>query len=97
MRATLLHLAPLLALAAAQAAPGGGVPGATLAPTQSPTVTQVNSLQTVGGSTVVVPVVFTQTFAKTALGTWPLGTVVQKGSIGLGSIQGSVGDVKTAS
>jgi hypothetical protein len=93
----LLHFLPVLSLALAQAAPGGGGPESTLAATQSPTVSTVNSLQTVGGSTVAVQVVFTQTFATTALGTWPLGTVVQTGVIGLGTIAGSVGEVKTAS
>lgn len=80
----------LLGLAAAQA------PAATLVATQSPTVTEVTSLQTVAGSVVGVPVVFTQTFAATALGSWPLGTAVRKGTVGLGDISGSVGGVKTA-
>lgn len=93
----LLLLLPLLSLASSQAAPGGGAPVATLAPTQSPTVTQVMSIQTVGGSTVGVEVVFTQTFATTALGTWPLGTDVRSGTIGLGDIAGSIGAVKSAS
>jgi hypothetical protein len=92
----LLPILPLLGLAAAQAAPGGGGPAATLAATQSPTVTQVTSIQTVGGSTVGVEVVFTQTFAMTALGSWPLGTAVRAGTIGLGDIAGSVGGVKSA-
>jgi len=34
---------------------------------------------------------FTQTFAKTALGTWDLGPTPLVGSIGLGNIAGSVG------
>jgi hypothetical protein len=93
----LLLLLPLLSLASSQAAPGGGGPVATLAPTQSPTVTQVMSLQTGGGSTVGVEVEFTQTFATTALGTWPLGTEVRRGTIGLGDISGSIGGVKSAS
>lgn len=64
-----------------------------LAPTQSPTVTQVLSLQIVGDSTIEVQAMFTQTFTKTALGTWPLGTEVKRGTIGLGDIAGSVGGV----
>lgn len=41
-------------------------------------------------------VVYTQTFAQTALGSWPLGTSPLPGTIGLGSIQGQVGVVKSA-
>jgi hypothetical protein len=92
----LLRLLPLLSLSSAQAAAGGGGLVATMAPTQAPTVTQVTSIQTVGGSTVGVAVEFTQTFATTALGTWPLGTEVRKGTIGLGDIVGSVGGAQRA-
>lgn len=91
MHPSTIFIPLLLGLAAAQA------PAATLVATQSPTVTEVTSLQTAaGGSVVGVPVVFTQTFAATALGSWPLGTAVQKGTVGLGDIAGSVGGVKTA-
>jgi len=90
-----LSLAPALthaqAVAGGGAAAGGGVV-ATTAATQSPPVITGPSLQTVGGTTIAVQgVVFTQTFAATALGTWPLGTVVSAGSVGLGTIQGIVG------
>jgi len=88
---TLLSLSLSPRLIHAQAAAGGGVV-ATTAATQSPTVVTGPSLQTVGGSTIAVQgVVFTQTFAATALGTWALGTVVSSGSVGLGTIQGTVG------
>ncbi|KAH8599176.1 hypothetical protein B0O99DRAFT_613207 [Bisporella sp. PMI_857] len=74
-----------------QLAAGGGAVDATIAPTQSPTISKVNYLTTIGGKVTVVPTQFTQTFAKTALGTWPLGATPSAGVIGLGNIQGTVG------
>jgi hypothetical protein len=52
-----------------QLAQGGGLAPTTLAPSQYPVVTNVNQLVTIGGVTTVKAVVFTQTFAATALGT----------------------------
>lgn len=79
-----------ITLVSAQAAAGGGAV-ATTANTQYPTVTTCESLKTVDGTTTVETVVFTQTFAATALGTWAFGNVVSSGSVGLGSISGTVG------
>lgn len=76
-------------------APGGGA-AVTLAPTQSPTVGTWGSLFTVDGTTSVAYVVFTQTFAATALGTWDLGPTPAAGTIGLGTIAGAVGSTKAA-
>jgi hypothetical protein len=81
--------------ASAQIAAGGGGAVTSLVATQSPVVSSLASLETVGGKVTAVQVVFTQTFAQTALGTWPLGTAPKPGTIGLGTIQGEVGVVKT--
>jgi hypothetical protein len=59
------------------------------------TTTLVNSLYTVNGVTTASYGVYTQTFASTALGTWDIGAVPLSGSIGLGTIQGTVGVVPT--
>lgn len=50
-------------------------------------------LQVAAGVTKTVQVPFTQTFAAGALETWVWGTV-KKGEVGMGSIKGTVGDVK---
>ncbi|KAI0994073.1 hypothetical protein K3495_g14110 [Podosphaera aphanis] len=78
-------------------AAGGGGDVHTLPPTQYPTVTVAGSLFTVGTSTSATWKEFTQTFAATALGTWALGPTPRVGTIGLGTLQGSIGDIKTAS
>lgn len=92
----LLSILALLSFATAQAvAPGGGA-AVTLAPTQSPTVGTWGSLFTVDGTTSVAFVVFTQTFAATALGSWDLGPTPGVGTIGLGTIAGTVGSTKAA-
>jgi hypothetical protein len=65
-----------------------------LAASQSPTVGTWGSLYTVGTVTSVSWVVFTQTFASTALGTWSLGATPAAGAIGLGTIGGTVGSTK---
>ena len=62
---------------------------------QYPVVTNAPSLFTLNGVTSANQMVFTQTFASTALGTWDLGPTPGVGSIGLGSIAGTVGRVKT--
>ncbi|KAN0112906.1 hypothetical protein V8E51_005857 [Hyaloscypha variabilis] len=93
--AFLLPLLALLSITTAQAvAAGGGAVSATLAATQSPTVGTWPSLFTVGTETSTTYLVFTQTFASTALGTWALGTTPAAGTIGLGTIVGTVGSVK---
>jgi hypothetical protein len=76
-------------------AAGGGVAATTLANSQYPTVGIYGSLITVGGTTTATFAEFTQTFATTALGTWALGPTPGVGTIGLGSIEGTVGIVKT--
>lgn len=78
-----------------QLAQGGGLAAATIVATQQATVTNVNSLFTLNGVTSASYLVFTQTFASTALGTWPIGATPLSGEIGLGSIQGTVGVVST--
>ncbi|KAF7933936.1 uncharacterized protein EAE98_003645 [Botrytis deweyae] len=91
---TLSLLAFLPTLTYAQAGLGGVV--ATLAATQmATTTTGAPSLYTVGSVTAVsyIPV-YTQTFATTALGTWAIGATPLVGSVGLGTIQGTVGTVK---
>ncbi|TAQ83990.1 hypothetical protein B7494_g7687 [Chlorociboria aeruginascens] len=86
----------LLPLTNAQAAQGGGVvAGVSAAATQYPTLMEGNSLYTVDGTTTASFGPYTQTFAATALGSWPLGATPLVGSIGLGAIQGVVGNVKT--
>lgn len=76
-------------------AAGGGLAATTLAATQQAVVTTAGSLITQGGTTTATWIAFTQTFASTALGTWDLGATPLVGSIGLGTIQGTVGNVKT--
>lgn len=78
-----------------QIAAGGGVAATTLAASQYPSTSIAGSLFTVGGTTSATWKLFTQTFAATALGSWDLGATPAAGSIGLGSIQGTVGNVKT--
>ncbi|KAH8796552.1 hypothetical protein BGZ57DRAFT_11829 [Hyaloscypha finlandica] len=92
-------LLPLIALlsfttADPQAVAAGGGVATTLAASQSPTVGTWGSLYTVGTVTSVSWVVFTQTFASTALGTWSLGATPAAGTIGLGTIGGTVGSTK---
>lgn len=53
-----------------QLAQGGGLAATTLAATQYPIVTTVASLLTVGGTTSTTYIVYTQTFAATALGSY---------------------------
>ncbi|TVY17699.1 hypothetical protein LARI1_G003240 [Lachnellula arida] len=75
-------------------AAGGGVETSAAA-TQYPTETTAGSLFTSNGVTSATWTLFIQTFATTALGSWDLGPSPQAGSIGLGSIAGTVGAVKT--
>ena len=94
---TPLLLLPSLANAAPepQLAQGGGVAATTIAASQYPVVTTANSLFTVNGVTSASYLVFTQTFASTALGTWDIGATPLSGAIGLGTIQGTYGVVST--
>lgn len=78
-----------------QVAAGGGVAATTLAASQYPTTSVAGSLFTVDGTTSATWVLMTQTFAATALGTWALGPTPGVGTIGLGTIQGTIGKVKT--
>lgn len=78
-----------------QIAAGGGAAATTLAATQYPTTSVAGSLFTVDGTTSATWTLITQTFATTALGTWALGPTPGVGTIGLGSIQGTVGKVKS--
>ncbi|POS86699.1 hypothetical protein EPUL_005127, partial [Erysiphe pulchra] len=78
-----------------QVAAGGGIAATTLPPTQYPTVTYAASLYTLGTYTSATWKDFTQTFAATPLGTWALGPTPRIGTIGLGTIQGTVGAVKS--
>jgi hypothetical protein len=94
----LIVLATLLIVpfTSAQIAAGGGVaPAPSLAATQYPTVLNVPKILIQGGVTTSQEVVFTQTFASTALGTWAFPTPAV-GTIGLGEIEGQVGEVKSA-
>ncbi|KAG9232302.1 hypothetical protein BJ875DRAFT_467282 [Amylocarpus encephaloides] len=95
LASTLLAISFLCTLVTAQAAAGGGVSAVPLAPSQYPIVSNVLSLQTIGGVTTAVQIAFTQTFAATALGGWAIGPTPLAGTIGLGSIQGTVGVVKS--
>ncbi|KAF7947141.1 uncharacterized protein EAE97_004390 [Botrytis byssoidea] len=92
---TLSLLAFLPALTHAQAGLGG-VTASSAATQMATTTVAAPSLYTVGSVTTVsyIPV-YTQTFAKTALGTWAIGATPLVGSVGLGTIQGTVGTVKT--
>ncbi|CZR67718.1 uncharacterized protein PAC_17617 [Phialocephala subalpina] len=78
-----------------QVAAGGGIAATTLAASQYPTTSTAGSLFTVDGTTSATWKLITQTFATTALGSWDLGPTPGVGTIGLGSIQGTVGKVKT--
>lgn len=78
-----------------QVAAGGGVVATTLAASQYPISTTAGSLFTVNGVTSATWKLYVQTFATTALGTWELGPTPGVGSIGLGSIAGTVGKVKS--
>ncbi|PQE21031.1 hypothetical protein CJF32_00005487 [Rutstroemia sp. NJR-2017a WRK4] len=88
---TLLLSLALPSLIAAQAALGGGNAGTSAATQMAVTTPDAQSLVTVDGTTTVVVMAYTQTFASTALGTWALGATPLVGSIGLGTIQGTVG------
>ncbi|KAI9742218.1 MAG: hypothetical protein M1818_004118 [Claussenomyces sp. TS43310] len=77
---------------AAQVAAGGGVQGATIA-TQMATTTTAPSLIIAGTGTDVQYVPYTQTF-KTPLGSWAFVTP-SPGTIGLGTIAGAVGTIKS--
>ncbi|EKD20216.1 uncharacterized protein L3040_000547 [Drepanopeziza brunnea f. sp. 'multigermtubi'] len=78
-----------------QLAAGGGVAATTLAASQYPIASTAGSLFTINGVTSATWTLFVQTFATTALGTWELGPTPGVGTIGLGSIPGTVGGVKT--
>lgn len=65
------------------------------AATQMATTSQCRSLVTLNGVTTAQDILFTQTFASTALGTWALGAAPGVGSIGMGGIQGTYGVTKT--
>jgi hypothetical protein len=80
----------------AQVAAGGGA-GVVSSPaaSQYPVVTNAPSLFTLNGVTSATNIQFTQTFASTPLGSWPLGATPLAGAIGLGDIQGSIGVIKT--
>ena len=71
--------------------PVGAAPATTLAPTQMSPVTTVWSATVIGGKTTNVQVAYTQTFAS-APGQGPSPLV---GSIGMGTLTGQVGAVKT--
>lgn len=71
------------------AAVGGGAGAVTQATGQAATTTNAASLITAAGTTTVEWVAFTQTF-NSSLGTWAYPTALS-GSIGLGSISGTVG------
>lgn len=88
---TILLALSLPSLIAAQAALGGGNAGTSAATQMATTTPDAQSLVTVDGTTTVVVMAYTQTFASTALGTWALGATPLVGSIGLGTIQGTVG------
>ncbi|APA16240.1 predicted protein [Sclerotinia sclerotiorum 1980 UF-70] len=92
---TLSLLALLPTLTYAQAGLGGIV--VTSVATQMATTTPgAPSLYTTDGTTTVsyIPI-YTQTFATTALGTWAIGPTPLVGSIGLGTIQGTVRGMKS--
>ncbi|CAL3968538.1 unnamed protein product [Diplocarpon coronariae] len=77
-------------------AAGGGVAAPTVVASQYPISTTAGSLFTVNGVTSATWKLFVQTFATTALDTvWELGATPAPGVIGLGSIAGTVGAVKS--
>ena len=84
----------IISLTAAQLAQGGGagVVATSVIAVQFPTVVVGPSLFTNAAGTSAVQLPFTQTF-KSPLGTWAYPTPAV-GSIGLGSIQGTVGAVR---
>ena len=91
-----LLLSLFASFGAAQVAAGGGAGVVTsIVATQYPVVTNAPSLFTLNGVTSATNIVFTQTFASTALGSWPLGATPLAGAIGLGDLQGTIGLVKT--
>ncbi|EPE27219.1 hypothetical protein GLAREA_03134 [Glarea lozoyensis ATCC 20868] len=91
-----LFLCSFTSLVTAQVAAGGGAGVvSSIAASQYPVVTNAPSLFTINGVTSATNIVFTQTFAATALGGWPLGATPLAGAIGLGDIQGTIGHVKT--
>jgi len=75
----------------------GGAGGAAAAPaaTQYPVVAMVPKIVIVGTLTTSSDFLFTQTFAATALETWAFATP-SVGSVGLGSVGGTVGGVRTS-
>ncbi|CAG8954838.1 hypothetical protein HYFRA_00008523 [Hymenoscyphus fraxineus] len=91
----LLALSTFSSLAAAQIAAGGGAVISSPAATQMATTSKCRSLATIDGKTTAIEMTFTQTFAKTALGTWALPPTPGVGTIGLGDIQGQIGVMKT--
>lgn len=91
----LLPLLSLSSLATAQVAAGGGAVVSSAAASQMATTSACRSLATLNGVTTAVNMVFTQTFASTALGTWALGAAPGVGSVGYGTIQGTPGGSKT--
>lgn len=91
---TTFSLAVLSLLASSEAA-NGGASVSSLAATQYPTTTIAPSLFTVGTSTGVSYALYTQTFS-TPLATWAF-PAPSSGAIGLGTIKGTIGTVKTAS
>jgi len=82
---------PAAVPAAVNPAPAAAAPVATTPPTQANPVTTVNQNTLVGGVTKQVPVVFTQTFAGS------LTSVAEVRSVGMGTLTGSVGLVKSGS
>lgn len=87
---------PAAAPAAVNNAPtqaAGAAPAATTAQTQAATVTTLMANVVVGGVTKQVPQIFTQTFASTFVAAQE----VQSGSLGMGTLTGTPGAVKTGS
>ncbi|KAI9055520.1 hypothetical protein LZ554_000468 [Drepanopeziza brunnea f. sp. 'monogermtubi'] len=78
-----------------QLAAGGGAATSTPAASQDAISRTAGSLFTINGVTSATWTLFVQTFATTALGTWELGPTPGVGTIGLGSIPGTVGGLKT--
>jgi hypothetical protein len=92
--ALLTTLLSLVSFTTAQAiAAGGGAAAVPPAAVQYPVVVVGPSLATVAGATTAINKPFTQTFV-TPLGSWAYATP-SPGTVGLGSIQGNVGGVKT--
>lgn len=89
----LLSLLAFVSYASAQIAAGGGAQGTTVA-TQMATTTWAGSLYTSGGTTSATWILYTQTFASTALGSWAFETT-SSGTIGLGTLEGTAGATKT--